>query len=100
MSSRSVDETRRDFLLRLARGASLAAPVVLTLRAEEARAQGKGSAAAQQAAAATSALGGLSPATTAVQSQPAGTEQLAPWDPAAATQPAPWERPPPTSSGG
>lgn len=90
MAGPSLEETRREFLLRLARGATLAAPVVITLRPDEAAAQGKGPPTA----------GGLSPSSTAVQDQPSGTEQLAPWEPAGSAKPAPWERPPPTSSGG
>lgn len=91
MTGRSLEETRREFLLRLARGATLVAPVVATLRPDAAAAQDL----------LGSLTGSLSPlSTTSVQQQPTSSEQLAPWEPAGATQSPPWERPPPTASGG
>ena len=104
--SRSLDETSRDFLIRLARTATFVAPVVATLDAAPAAGQGKGSstsagkgkAVGQQRA----AVGSLTPASGAavnqqlrIQSDP---DQTVPWAPGSG-EVAPWTVPPPTSTG-
>lgn len=106
---RSVDETRREFLLKLARSAVFVAPAVATLRVGPLAAQGKGgagakaAAAAQQEAAATSAVtGSLSPTAQMVESPTFQLRQGAsesPWAPGTPGQAPPWAAPPPTQSG-
>jgi hypothetical protein len=100
--SRSVEETRRDFLVRLARTAAFVAPAVLTLDAAPLAAQGGGGGKAGKAAATSSSsvVGSLTP--TSLQAPLLETQlqsdETVPWDPASG-ETAPWTVPPPTSTG-
>lgn len=114
--SRSVDETRREFLKRLARSAAFVPPALLTLSASRAGAQSKGQSAgkaAAQAAApaqqtsapAATAIGGTTPSAQTqgrFQLDPSlqGKSEDQPWDPGRAAGTPPWAKPPPTSAGG
>lgn len=92
--SRSVDETRRDFLKRLARAAAFVPPALVTLRPSEARAQKKA---------------GGSGVTPPGQSQTQGSFRLdpsqgnqqdpQPWNPGRSAGTPPWAEPPPTAGG-
>ncbi len=106
--SRSVDETRREFLRRLARAAAFVPPALVTLRPSEAGAQkgaGKQAQQVQQSAAQqAAAVGGTTPAAQTqgnfrinpgVQDQ----QQNQPWDPGRSAGTPPWAKPPPTAGG-
>ena len=96
--SRSLDETRRDFLLRLARTAAFVAPVVATLDAAPVAAQGKAS---KTSAATSSVVGSLTPTSSqAVEQQLRiqSPDETVPWAPGSGDA-APWTVPPPTSTG-
>ena len=95
---RSIDETRRQFLIRLARATVLVPPVVATLRPPPLDAQGQGRALGH---AKRAAAGLLSPASLpAVQSSGSTTQEAAPWEPTAPSDSPPWSAPPPSSTGG
>lgn len=98
--STSVDETRREFLLRLARTSAFVPPALMTLEVGSALAQGKGSGAT--GAPGQQQFGGLSPAArieSPVSSDQIRAEPAEPWDPGRATGSPPWSRPPPTQGG-
>jgi hypothetical protein len=99
--SRSVDETRRDFLVRLARTALFVAPAVVSLDAAPLAAQGGG----KGKATTTSTVGSLTPTSAGalqapsqqqIQTDPSGS--TLPWAPGSG-ETAPWTVPPPTSTG-
>lgn len=101
--STPVDETRRDFLLRLARAGAFVPPALLTLEVGSALGQGKGSGATT--APGQQQFGGLSPAAriespiTSDQIRADPAEPARPWDPGQATGSPPWSQPPPTQGG-
>ena len=94
--SRSLDETRRDFLVRLARTAGFVAPVVLSLDAAPLAAQGSGK--GKNATTTTSTVGSLTPTSLMATQQQIQSDPTVPWDPTTG-QAAPWSVPPPTSTG-
>lgn len=102
----SVEQTRRDFLLRLAKTAAFVPPAIASFDVRPAAAQGKGSTQAQSTSS-SSTVGTLSPTaqtmpssdfrlSTQAETQPSAT---APWSPSSPSQPPPWSRPPPTQTG-
>jgi len=99
--SRSVEETRRDFLVRLARTAAFVAPAMLTLDAAPLAAQGSSTSAGQ-----ATVVGSLTPTSDGALMAPSQEQQLQ-TDPSGSTLPwapesgetAPWTVPPPTSTG-
>jgi len=112
---RSTDETRREFLKRLARTAAFVPPALVTLSASRAAAQkgqsagkaaGQVSSTAQQAASQqATAVGGTTPAAQTqgrFQVDPGlqSGQQSQPWNPGRAAGTPPWAKPPPTSAGG
>lgn len=112
--SRSVDETRREFLKRLARAAAFVPPALVTLRPSEAGAQkskaagqAAGQAAQQAQQSATqqaTAVGGTTPAAQTqgnfrMNPSVQGQQQNQPWDPGRSAGTPPWAKPPPTAGG-
>lgn len=102
--TRSLDETRRDFLVRLAKGAAFVPPALFTVDVSRVAAQGGGGGKGGKTATTTSSVvGTLTPtAPAAVQQQlqiDMQSTQSVPWDPGSAESP-PWSAPPPTSTGG
>ena len=105
--SRSVEETRRDFLVRLARTAAFVAPAMLTLDAAPLAAQGSSTSAGQgKATGQATVVGSLTPTSDGALMAPSQEQQLQ-TDPSGSTLPwapesgetAPWTVPPPTSTG-
>jgi hypothetical protein len=102
--SRSVEETRRDFLVRLARTALFVAPAVVSLDASPLAAQG-GTTGGKGKATTTSTVGSLTPTSSGALQAP--SQQQMQTDPSGSTLPwapesgetAPWTVPPPTSTG-
>lgn len=105
--ARSQEETRREFLLKLARTAAFVPPLVASVAVRPLSAQGPkttsgGGGGGKGSNTTTSTVGSLS-ATANIVSTP--TFQLqqqdaqAPWSPQAPGQPPPWSRPPPTQTG-
>jgi hypothetical protein len=96
--SRSLEETRRDFLVRLARTAGFVAPVVLSLDAAPLAAQGGGAGqGGGKGAGQATVVGSLTPTSQSTQQQ-LESDPTVPWDPTSG-QAAPWSVPPPTSTG-
>lgn len=110
--SRSVDETRREFLLRLAKGAAFVPPALLTLDVTRAFGQkgptttgtgatsptAGGTGTGDETAAATTT--GVSPPGGALRAFSVEREQSAePWDPGRSAGSPPWSKPPPTQTG-
>ena len=101
------DETRREFLLKLARTAAFVPPVMATVAVRPLAGQGGttgggGAKGVGNAQTTTSTVGSLSP-TAQVISNPTFSVQQAetasPWSPQVPGQPPPWSRPPPTQTG-
>lgn len=91
--SRSVDETRREFLKSLARAAAFVPPALVTLKASRAEAQQPAHAGRPTPKKQTE---GQFQAAPSLRSD----EQSQPWDPGRGAGTPPWARPPPTSAGG
>lgn len=102
--SRSTGETRREFLLTLARAAAFVPPAMATLSVRPLLAQGGGGGGKTTTSTTTtsgSTVGSLSP-TAQVISNPEfdlQQQQQSPWSPQTPGQPPPWSRPPPTQTG-
>ena len=105
--SRSVEETRRDFLVRLARTVAFVAPVMVSLDASPLAGQGGGgnttTTGGKGKATTTSTVGSLTPTSDGAlmaptQEQQLQTDETLPWAPGS-SEPAPWTVPPPTSTG-
>lgn len=118
----SVDETRRDFLVKLARTAVFVPPLMATVALGEAEGAVKkvGSTGANSGSgtgAGTSGnqgngqgntIGGVSPTAQQVaspsfslsQQQAAAASESSPWAPGAPSDPPPWSAPPPAQTGG
>lgn len=97
--SRSIDETRREFLVRLAHTAGFVAPVVLSLDAAPVAAQSDTIAGQGKAVGQSSVVGSLTPTSNAPSSQQLlQSDPSVPWDPGSG-EVAPWSVPPPTSTG-
>lgn len=101
---RSIDETRRDFLLRLAKTAAFVPPAMASFDVRPAEGQG-GPVAGVGGGPPTT--GSLSPTAQTMpdadfrlnpdaRTEPSST---APWTPSRPSQPPPWSRPPPTQTG-
>lgn len=117
--TRSKEETRRAFLLKLARTAAFVPPLVATLDVRNAAAQGGGGGGGGPGGGGTTTGGGgggggkpnaattvgsLSPtaqvtASPTLDLQTTQQNTAAPWSPDAPSQPPPWSRPPPTQTG-
>jgi len=102
--ARPDDQTRRDFLVRLARTTAFVPPLIATVGVGPLFAGGKGNSNAAAHAAANSAVGSLSPTAQAVSNptfnvQPQSPSTAVPWAPGQASQPPPWASPPPTQTG-
>ncbi len=119
--SPSVEETRRDFLLRLARTVAFVPPIMASMRVASLEGQGKGAAATPAASDPTTTTSGpgkgkgasnsnsavltdgsLSPTAQAVSSPTFNVQQStaqSPWDAGGSSKPPPWAAPPPTQSG-
>lgn len=100
---RSIDETRRDFLRRLAKTAAFVPPAMATFDVRPGSAQGKGTTQAQSVSQ-SATVGELSPT---AQVQPGADFRLdpnaqaspAPWTRSRPGEAPPWSRPPPTQTG-
>lgn len=99
--TRSLDETRREFLLRLARGAAFVPPTLLTLSVSRALGAQKGTGGGKPNAAAptSAATTGVSTAAPVRAFQVQPQEPGAPWDPGRPAGAPPWSKPPPTQAG-
>lgn len=91
---RSVDETRRGFLKRLARAAAFVPPALVTLKASRAEAQGQPAHAGRPTP--KKQTEGQFQADPSLRSD----EESQPWDPGRGAGTPPWARPPPTAAGG
>ena len=104
--ARSQDETRREFLLKLARTAAFVPPLMATVGVRPLAGQGGGSSGGGGKKTATttgtSTVGSLSP-TAQVVSTPTfdlrSEDAVSPWSPQVQGQAPPWSRPPPTQTG-
>lgn len=97
------DETRRDFLLKLARTAAFVPPLMATWGVRPLAGQGGGGKkTSTTTTSSSSTVGSISP-TAQVISNPTfdlqRQQQSAPWSPRLPGQPPPWSRPPPTQTG-
>lgn len=108
---RSVDETRREFLLKLARSAAFVPPLMASVGIREAAAQGKGSVTSNDTdggkgagvAAGQSTVGSLSPTAQVIDNPSfrleSASQSTSPWGASRQGAPPPWATPPPTQTG-
>lgn len=99
----SPEETRRDFLIRLARAGAFVPSLMLTVDVAPLLAGGKGGGGGKGSSSGGSTVGSLSP-TAAPVANPFNLNvqqqtQSAPWDAAGPAQLPPWARRPPGTSG-
>lgn len=90
---RSIDHTRREFLLRLAKASAFVPPTLVTLDVAQAMGQGKGKGRGGQPSVPP---GQAAPQTTPLQVTPQAQPQSAPMT--APGPEAPWQKPPPGST--
>jgi len=98
------EETRRDFLLRLARTAPFVPPAMATLDVRPLLAQGGSTSGGKTSTSSSSTVGSLSPTAQTVsqptfQLESTSSTSSAPWDASGPTQVPPWSRPPPGTDG-
>jgi len=94
------DETRRDFLLALAKAAAFVPPLMATVAVRPLAGQGGGKG-ASGVGGGTSTVGSLSPTAQTLTTPTFDTQgqTTAPWGSEAPAQAPPWSRPPPTQTG-
>lgn len=104
--SRSVDETRRTFLKRLAKTVAFVPPVMATLDVSQGGGQGPpggGGGSAGGTGGGAQTFGGLTPTASTLQGtgdfQIRDQEGALPWNPGASGGEPPWSKPPPTQTG-